>query len=339
MRNERGFTLLEVLIAIVIAAVVSGVLMRSAMTGIGTAREAGSYETAVALARSHLALLGRDMASLPAEQHGTDGPFAWRGRVRRDAVADSGGGIVNWCPAQGRGAGGAVRDHRQHRVAIRGPPPRTECRHAAPRLRAAAPARNTMRRAAGFTLIEILVVLVVLGFLMVGLTQGMRLGVQVWDRQRRSLDAISELDATDRALRGLIEQMDPGGRIEMSDIAGTNRTLRFITRMPEAAAALQTRRAEVMLLVDPRHRLMLRWTPSPHGTPLVPATRPVETLLLDGVDHIEISYKPTAPAAPWENTWDSPIPPLLVRVHIAFAADDPRHWPDLVATPMRERGG
>jgi len=190
----------------------------------------------------------------------------------------------------------------------------------------------------GFTLLEILVVLVVLGFLMVGLTQGMRAGVQVWDHQRRSLDAIAELDATDRALRGLIEQMDPGGRIEMSDIDGTNRTLRFTTRMPQAAAALPTRRAEVMLLVDPRHRLLLRWTPSPHATALVAAT-PIDTLLLEDVDHIEIGYKPATPSAGWQRDWQAPIPPLLVRVHIAFAPNDPRHWPDLVAAPMRERGG
>jgi len=196
----------------------------------------------------------------------------------------------------------------------------------------------TGRRSPGFTLLEILVVLVVLGFLMVGLTQGLRLGVQVWDRQRRTLDGVGELDATDRALRGLIEQMDPGGRIEMSDIDGTDRTLRFTTRLPEAAGALTTRRAEVLLLVDRAHRLLLRWTPSPHGVPLVPV-RPIETVLLDSVDHIEISYKSTAAAAGWERDWESPIPPLLVRVHIAFAPADPRHWPDLIATPMRERGG
>jgi general secretion pathway protein J len=192
--------------------------------------------------------------------------------------------------------------------------------------------------APGFTLLELLVVLVVLGFLMVGLAQGLHLGVQLWDRQLRALDAVSELDAADRALRGLIEQMDPGGRLEMSDIDGTARTLRFTTRMPDAAGALPTRRAEVVLLVDRLHRLMLRWTPSPHVAPLVPVL-PVETVLLSGVDHIEISYKSAAPAAGWEADWQSPIPPLLVRIHIAFAPADPRLWPDLVAAPMRERGG
>jgi general secretion pathway protein I len=96
MRDERGFTLLEVLVASVIAAVVFGVLLRSALSDIGTARNAGAYETAAALARSHLALLGRDMATVAPDQHGSDGPFEWRVRVTREAVADVGGGIVNW---------------------------------------------------------------------------------------------------------------------------------------------------------------------------------------------------------------------------------------------------
>ena len=191
---------------------------------------------------------------------------------------------------------------------------------------------------AGFTLLELLVVLVVLGFLMVGLAQGLHLGLQLWNRQQKALDAVSELDATDRALRGLIEQMDPGGRIEMSDIDGTARTLRFTTRLPEAAGALPTRRAEVMLLVDRLHRLMLRWTPSLHVVPLAPV-RPIETVLLSGVDHIEIGYRSGAPAARWETDWQNPIPPLLVRIHIAFAPADPRLWPDIVAAPLRERGG
>jgi general secretion pathway protein J len=200
------------------------------------------------------------------------------------------------------------------------------------------PAKGAADGTTGFTLLELLVVLVILGFLMVGLTQGLHFGLQLWDRQRQALDAVSELDSTDRALRGLIEQMDPGGRIEMSDIDGTARTLRFTTRLPEAAAALPTRRAEVMLLVDRQHQLMLRWTPSPHGTPLVPPV-PVNTLLLSGVDHIAISYRSAAPATGWQADWQGPLPPLLVRIHIAFAPADPRIWPDIVAAPMRQRGG
>jgi general secretion pathway protein J len=186
-------------------------------------------------------------------------------------------------------------------------------------------------------LLETLVVLAVLGTLIVGLTQGLHWGVQAWDRQRRALDAMAELDATDRTLRSLIEQMEPGQRVDMPDITGTDRTLRFTTRLP-APAKLRERRSEVMLLVDREHRLLLRWAPSPHVEPLV-RVPPADTVLLDGVDHIQISYKSPALAAHWEADWQSPVPPLLVRIRIAFAPNDPRHWPDFVATPKRELAG
>jgi prepilin-type N-terminal cleavage/methylation domain-containing protein len=96
MRDERGFTLLEVLVATVIAAAMFAVLLQAAMSGIRTVRSAGAYETAMALARSHLALLGRNLAEAPPDSHGSDGPFDWRIRVAREAVADPGAGIVNW---------------------------------------------------------------------------------------------------------------------------------------------------------------------------------------------------------------------------------------------------
>ncbi len=96
MRDERGFTLLEVLVAAAIAAMVLGVLLPTALSGIGTVRAAVAYQTAGALARSHLALLGRNMADVPADSQGSDGPFDWRVRVTPEAVASSGAGIVNW---------------------------------------------------------------------------------------------------------------------------------------------------------------------------------------------------------------------------------------------------
>jgi prepilin-type N-terminal cleavage/methylation domain-containing protein len=96
MRDERGFTLLEVLIAVVIATVVFGALMQASLSGIRLTRSAGGYEMAIALARSHLAMLGRNMATVPPDSHGQDGPFEWRIRVTPEATDNPGAGIVNW---------------------------------------------------------------------------------------------------------------------------------------------------------------------------------------------------------------------------------------------------
>ena len=201
------------------------------------------------------------------------------------------------------------------------------------------PARpRTHPCSSGFTLLELLVALTVLGLLTTGIAHWLHRGLQLWNNQQREIYAVSELDATGRTLRQLIEQMDPGGRFEMAKIDGTAHALRFTTQLPAAASVSPARRADVLLVVDRQHRLLLRWTPSPHVVPLA-TTRPVETVLLDGVDHVQISYKPRGPGAAWQTEWQYPIPPLLVRIHIAFAPSDPRNWPDLVAMPMRTRGG
>ena len=68
-----------------------------------------------------------------------------------------------------------------------------------------------MTKQRGFTLLELLVALAVLGLLMAGLVQGLRLGVSVWTTQTKRLAASGHLDLTDRTLRTLIARMDPGG--------------------------------------------------------------------------------------------------------------------------------
>jgi general secretion pathway protein J len=194
-----------------------------------------------------------------------------------------------------------------------------------------------MRGAQGFTLLEILVALVVLGFLLLGLTQGTRLGLAAWDRQARTVAARGDLDAVDRALRRLIEQADPGDQTNPPHFRGGPSGLAFATELPLAAGALPTRRAEVELTVDAAHRLVLRWTPNLHAVRATPPL-PQETELLRGVDRLELSYlRPPSRGGGWSGSWNGPVLPALVRIHIRFAGTDRRHWPDIVAAPQREQ--
>lgn len=85
-RAERGFTLLEVLVAFIIAAIALSVLFSGSLSGLASVRVASAYEQAVTRARSHLAAEG--VSLVPGDRQGDDGGgFRWHVRVRPiDAV-------------------------------------------------------------------------------------------------------------------------------------------------------------------------------------------------------------------------------------------------------------
>jgi general secretion pathway protein I len=90
IRDERGFTLLEVLVAFVIAALALGVLFRGTLGGLRTAQVAGRYEEAVTRAQSHLAALTAGGLT-PGDRQGDDGNgFHWRVRVAPVGLAGAG---------------------------------------------------------------------------------------------------------------------------------------------------------------------------------------------------------------------------------------------------------
>ncbi len=188
-------------------------------------------------------------------------------------------------------------------------------------------------REAGFTLLEVLVALSVLGFLVLGLTQGTRYGLRAWDRQARLIAERGDLDAVDRVLRRLVEQMDPGSRTEAPRILGGAGALEFTTDLGPAAGALGTREADVRLSAEDG-RLLLRWRPHLHAVRLGPPPPPTDTELLRGVERLELSYWGEGA---WRSAWNEARPPELVRLRLRFPAGDARRWPDIVAAPLRER--
>jgi general secretion pathway protein I len=85
-RADQGFTLLEVMVALVVAALALGVFYQGALSGLRNARVAGTYEEAISLARSHLAELSQRQSVKPVEAEGTDGPvFHYRVKVTQIA--------------------------------------------------------------------------------------------------------------------------------------------------------------------------------------------------------------------------------------------------------------
>ncbi|HEX4172408.1 MAG TPA: prepilin-type N-terminal cleavage/methylation domain-containing protein [Acetobacteraceae bacterium] len=80
--TQRGFTLLEVLIALVIAGLALGVLYNAGLTGLLATQAASQNEQAIARARSHLTLATHASPLVAGDWQGDDGGgFAWHLRV------------------------------------------------------------------------------------------------------------------------------------------------------------------------------------------------------------------------------------------------------------------
>jgi general secretion pathway protein J len=195
--------------------------------------------------------------------------------------------------------------------------------------------RRVMAKQRGFTLLELLVALAVLGLLMAGLVQGLRLGVSVWITQTKRLAASGDLDSTDRTLRTLIARMDPGGLSgRPPTFKGTARSLVFTTTLPDAAAGLAVRNSDVTLAVDEAHQLELLFLPH-YRNPTEAAPAPGRVVLLHDVERLEMAYWQDSEKG-WQSEWRGVTLPKLIRIRIVFR-DSVRHSPDIVVTPMRDR--
>src|SRR5713226_7483329 len=81
--TARGFTLLEVVVALAIAALALVGLFRAGSGGVLAVDVAGRVDEAIERAQSHLAEFGRVAAITPVETAGDDGDgYRWRVRTR-----------------------------------------------------------------------------------------------------------------------------------------------------------------------------------------------------------------------------------------------------------------
>lgn len=196
-------------------------------------------------------------------------------------------------------------------------------------------------RAAGFTLLEVLAALAVLGLVLLALSQGTQFGLTAWTRQSASASRHNELEAVDRTLRLLIERTVSVDTVKVrGPLLGGSAGLDIVTVLPAGPVSLPDRTVEARLEVDARHRLVLRWLPRLHAFWIGPPPAMRQEILLSGVQTIEVSYWETAPVGgggAWLRGWTAAEPPSLVRIRIVFPPGDPRRWPDIVTGPRADQ--
>ena len=190
-------------------------------------------------------------------------------------------------------------------------------------------------RERGFTLLELLVALVVLGMIMAGVSQGLRFGLRATERQEQLAAQRGDLDAVDRLLRRLVAQMDPGTRRSPPVVLGNSDALSVTTDLGDAAGASNTTIADVEIMVQDS-RLLLRWRPAPHVARTAPPASASTVVVMEGVERIVFQYwGPVGDAPPgWSSQWRQRSLPRLVRIHLEFPPGTARRWPDIVAVPV-----
>jgi len=184
---------------------------------------------------------------------------------------------------------------------------------------------------AGFTLLEVLVAVFVLGVVLLLLTQGMQFGLRASQLQANLKERKGELEAIDRALRQMVALADPGSYPEPATLRGTAQRMSFTTELPLLGDS-QGQRADVALSAE-AGRLLLRWTPHRHVALFSAPPAAQETLMLDGIERLEFAYQTTAG---WSSSWTADTLPSLVRIRIVFPGRSGRQWPPLIVAPIRK---
>lgn len=221
------------------------------------------------------------------------------------------------------------------------------------------------RNSAGFTLLELLVALSVLGVLMVLMFGGLRFGARVWESGDASLRALAEVQTTAGFIRREISQAMPAnappqdGDQETTAAAapfrGTPDAVRLIG--PPPSQLLPGGLYETVIGLEDAvsskgnggRRLIVWWRPLPRGfgnadagrarpVPMDADARTRQVVLLDGVADLQLSYfgqDDVNEPPQWHDRWETMLsPPSLVSVRIAFMPGDRRAWPQLMVAPV-----
>ena len=200
--------------------------------------------------------------------------------------------------------------------------------------------RLPLRRQTGFTLIELVIAITLMGLTLVALYSGLRLGLNSWDSGEQRAEEINRLRAAQEFLRRQLAQSmtiyQTNEQQEQTVVfSGGPDRIEFVAPMLTHLGQGGLYRIQVEAADG---RLWLRWRIYVRDDPEAGALQ--ETVLLNHVSSVEWAYfgtdpedrsrqKPQNPPS-WRSEWIiTEHRPLLVRLTLNLGGQP---WPDLVAS-------
>jgi general secretion pathway protein J len=196
----------------------------------------------------------------------------------------------------------------------------------------------------GFTLLEILVAMTLLGLVMVMIFGGLRLGARVWEAGDERAEARARIEIVQRFLRTYVSQAHPLMQVDQDTnkkvaFAGHGDGVEFATLMPPHLSAGGFNHVAVSTADDGAgtgRNLVVRFAllqrDDDNNAVLAGAEDAEPTVLLDGIAAAAFSYygaqkKDEEPE--WHERWEGELLPQLVRLRVRFPDGDGRTWPEL----------
>jgi len=196
---------------------------------------------------------------------------------------------------------------------------------------------------AGFTLIELIVALTIMGLLSLALFGGLRFGARSWERGTAHADGAEATLLAQNLLRRAISNAYPllvTGDPTHAHIAftGSADSLSLLAPVPAASAA--GGRSQITFLAreaDDKNGFDLVVTSRLELASGDVAATTAKDILLTHVRSLEFAYlgKARSDSGPaWHDEWTGQLNlPQIVRVKVRFADGDARQWPDLLIAP------
>jgi general secretion pathway protein J len=179
-----------------------------------------------------------------------------------------------------------------------------------------------VKRQAGFTLIEMLVAMTLLGLVFVLLFGGLRFGMRAWEHGAAASDASSDIRSARNFLRNTLERACPTitDRTDdvppLADFSGTETSIVLHAPAPLAAGGMP---CAAMTFAVMRDRLIVTVAGN-------------QSDLLAHVRSVSIAY--LGPDGAWRSAWsNAPELPRLIRLRVTFPDGDARQWPELFVAP------
>lgn len=186
----------------------------------------------------------------------------------------------------------------------------------------------------GYSLLELLIALALLGFIAVAITGGVRFGSRAWEASDTSVAKIERLQGAQSLLRTLLQRavprdLDPAFPVDLDLFRGTIASLSFTADAPSSFGVEGATRFDLRVEGDAgARRLVLSW----QSANLAMAQR--RQTLLDGAETVTLAY-----AAPdqngtlqWTEDWSTQSgAPALVMIRATFPRATKLRWPTLIA--------